>query len=187
MLKAFKRDKTMAFVCVHVCARVCTCKPVCTQTPTRGCGGGRSMPGVLLCGPPLFYTRRGLSELEAHLAGQRAPRNLPVCFSVLGLRNCHAYMCFYFYVIQAQVFIFAQQELLPTEPSLQPSLMNLLPVPSPILVKMLSLDFELVTNLQEESEAWISSLLGEQRSQLLTSNKGPVFYIILACVILMIH
>lgn len=118
----------MAFVCVYVCACVCMCKPVCTQTPTRGCGSGRSMPGVLLCDPPLFYTRQGLTEPGAHL---------PVCFSVPGLQDwpCLYVFLFYFYVTSGDsnsgISFLHSQELLPTEPSLQPSLMNLLPAPSP--------------------------------------------------------
>lgn len=82
----------MAFVCVHVCACVYVCKPVCTQTPTRGCGGRRSMPGVLLCGPPLSYTRQGLTEpastkesacllLSARITGLA----MPICVFILFL------------------------------------------------------------------------------------------------------
>lgn len=95
----------MAFVCVHVCACVYVCKPVCTQTPTRGCGGRRSMPGVLLCVPPLSYTRQGLTEpastkesacllLSARITGLAMPICVFILFYVMsGDSNSGLHFC----------------------------------------------------------------------------------------------
>lgn len=71
------------------------------------------MPGVLSCRPPLLYTRQGISlnlklAALAHLAGQRAPRNLPVYFSVLVLHEhwpCLYVFSFYFILMWGFYFI----------------------------------------------------------------------------------
>lgn len=95
----------MAFVCVHVCARVCTCKPVCSTN------GGVEAGEVcqVSCSVARLFSIQDTVSLSWKLIWL-ASEHQGICLSASqcwDYRIGHAYMCFYFYVIQAQVFIFA--------------------------------------------------------------------------------